>query len=210
MFLIVEVVRAARSRLLIALIRTVSLPALFPLKLICIVFVDVMRGVPTILLIYLVGFGVPALNLSGVPTSATVLGGIALDDVLLGVRVRGVPRRHPVGPPEPGRRGARARADPDAGAASRHRSAGRAARRSRRCSTTSSRCRRTSRWSRSSGRRRRSGSPRSTRPQYFNYTPLIAAALLYLCVTIPLTRIFDHMQARTLRERGSALALGPR
>ena len=44
----------------------------------------------------------------------------------------------------------------------------------------------------------------------FNYTPLIAAALLYLCVTIPLTRIVDRLQARTVRERGAALALGPR
>ena len=44
----------------------------------------------------------------------------------------------------------------------------------------------------------------------FNYTPLIAAAALYLCVTIPLTRIVDRLQARTVRERGAAVALGPR
>jgi polar amino acid transport system permease protein len=44
----------------------------------------------------------------------------------------------------------------------------------------------------------------------FNYTPLIAAAALYLCVTIPLTRIVDRLQARRVRERGAALALGPR
>ena len=31
----------------------------------------------------------------------------------------------------------------------------------------------------------------------FNYTPLIAAALLYLCVTIPLARVLDHMQRRS-------------
>jgi polar amino acid transport system permease protein len=46
--------------------------------------------------------------------------------------------------------------------------------------------------------------------QYFNYTPIMAAALLYLCVTIPLTRVVDRMQERTRRERGSAMALGPR
>jgi polar amino acid transport system permease protein len=44
----------------------------------------------------------------------------------------------------------------------------------------------------------------------FNYTPLIAAAALYLCVTIPLTRVVDRLQARRLRERGTAIALGPR
>jgi polar amino acid transport system permease protein len=28
----------------------------------------------------------------------------------------------------------------------------------------------------------------------FNYTPLLAAALLYLCVTVPLARVVDRMQ----------------
>jgi polar amino acid transport system permease protein len=46
--------------------------------------------------------------------------------------------------------------------------------------------------------------------QYFNFTPLLGAAALYLCVTIPMTRFVDHLQARTLRARGPALALGPR
>ena len=43
----------------------------------------------------------------------------------------------------------------------------------------------------------------------FNFTPLIAAALLYLCVTIPMTRIVDRLQVRSLRERGAAVAFGP-
>ena len=43
----------------------------------------------------------------------------------------------------------------------------------------------------------------------FNFTPLMAAALLYLCVTIPFTRIVDHLQLRQLREQGGVLALGP-
>ena len=42
-----------------------------------VVFVDVMRGVPVILL-YLVGFGVPALDLSGVPKGATCSRRLAL------------------------------------------------------------------------------------------------------------------------------------
>ncbi len=44
----------------------------------------------------------------------------------------------------------------------------------------------------------------------FNYTPLLAAGVLYLCVTIPLTRVVDRLQARSRRERGAMLALGPR
>ncbi len=43
----------------------------------------------------------------------------------------------------------------------------------------------------------------------FNFTPLVAAALLYLCVTIPLTRFVDRLQLRQLREQGGALAMGP-
>jgi polar amino acid transport system permease protein len=64
--------------LVIALIRTSRAAALFPLRLLAAVFVDVFRGVPVIILIYLVGFGVPALELSGLPTDPIVLGGIAL------------------------------------------------------------------------------------------------------------------------------------
>ncbi|HSD81464.1 MAG TPA: amino acid ABC transporter permease, partial [Solirubrobacteraceae bacterium] len=40
----------------------------------------------------------------------------------------------------------------------------------------------------------------------FNYTPLLAAALLYLCVTIPMARYVDRLQARTARARGAAVA----
>ena len=66
MFLIVEVVVLVLG-MLIALARTVHSPALFPVRLLSIVFVDVLRGVPTILVVYLVGFGVPTLAFSGVP-----------------------------------------------------------------------------------------------------------------------------------------------
>jgi polar amino acid transport system permease protein len=64
--------------LLIALARISRAPALFPLRLLSAVVVDVFRGVPVILVIYLIGFGVPALELSGVPDDPLVLGAIAL------------------------------------------------------------------------------------------------------------------------------------
>ena len=76
-FMIVEVVVLILG-LLIALIRTNRAPALFPLRLLAIVYTDVFRGIPTIILVYLVGFGVPALELSGLPSDVIVLGGIAL------------------------------------------------------------------------------------------------------------------------------------
>jgi polar amino acid transport system permease protein len=39
----------------------------------------------------------------------------------------------------------------------------------------------------------------------FIYTPLMAAGLLYLCVTIPMVRITDHVQARARRARGQVI-----
>jgi polar amino acid transport system permease protein len=62
----------------VALLRTVRAPALFPLRLLTTVYADVFRGIPVILLVYLVGFGIPALDLEGLPTEPVVLGGIAL------------------------------------------------------------------------------------------------------------------------------------
>jgi polar amino acid transport system permease protein len=77
LFMIVEVVVLVVG-LAIALVRTSRAPALFPLRLLGTVFVDLFRGFPTIILVYLVGFGVPALQLTGLPTDPVVLGGIAL------------------------------------------------------------------------------------------------------------------------------------
>ena len=64
--------------LVIALIRTSAGAALFPIRLLATIYVDVFRGIPTLLLVYLIGFGIPALRLTGLPTDPVVLGGIAL------------------------------------------------------------------------------------------------------------------------------------
>ena len=64
--------------LAIALCRITTAPALFPIRLLAIAFTDLLRGVPTILVVYLIGFGIPALQLSGLPTDPVVLGGLAL------------------------------------------------------------------------------------------------------------------------------------
>jgi polar amino acid transport system permease protein len=77
MFCVIEVAVLVVG-LVIALVRTSRAAALFPLRLLSAVYVDVFRGVPVIILIYLVGFGVPALELSGLPSDPIILGGIAL------------------------------------------------------------------------------------------------------------------------------------
>ncbi len=75
MFMVVEVCVLILG-LLIALCRISTLPWLFPLRLVATVFTDVFRGVPTILLVYLVGFGIPALQ--GPDPSAGFILGIPL------------------------------------------------------------------------------------------------------------------------------------
>jgi polar amino acid transport system permease protein len=64
--------------LLIAVLRSLPGPVFFPLRLIAVVYADFFRGVPTILVIALLGFGAPALALKGVPTSVTFWGIVAL------------------------------------------------------------------------------------------------------------------------------------
>jgi polar amino acid transport system permease protein len=76
-FMVVEVVVLVVA-LVIALIRVNRSAGLFPVRLLATVWVDLFRGVPTVLLVYLIGFGVPALELEGLPTDPVVLGGIAL------------------------------------------------------------------------------------------------------------------------------------
>lgn len=62
----------------LALLRTLRGPAFFPLRAFATGYVDLFRGLPLILVLLLVGFGLPGLRLQGIPTSAVVLGGLAL------------------------------------------------------------------------------------------------------------------------------------
>jgi polar amino acid transport system permease protein len=55
--------------LAIAILRSLPGAVFFPVRLLSVAYTDFFRGVPTILIIYLFGFGVPALDLSGVPNS---------------------------------------------------------------------------------------------------------------------------------------------
>ena len=64
--------------LLLASLRTLRGPVFFPLRALATAYVDLFRGLPLIIVLYLVGFGVPGLRLQGVPTDPVVLGAIAL------------------------------------------------------------------------------------------------------------------------------------
>jgi polar amino acid transport system permease protein len=75
MFLVAEVLILILA-MVIAVIRQLQGPVLFPLRMLAIAYTDFFRGVPLILVIYAIGFGVPALNLAGVSTQKTVVYGL--------------------------------------------------------------------------------------------------------------------------------------
>jgi polar amino acid transport system permease protein len=64
--------------LVIASLRTLSGPVFFPVRALATAYVDLFRGVPLLIALFLVGFGVPALRLQGVPNDPAVLGTVTL------------------------------------------------------------------------------------------------------------------------------------
>ncbi len=77
MFLVAEAIILVFA-LLLAVVRSLPGPVFFPLRALVIAFTDLFRGVPLILVIYLLGFGMPALDLEGVPTSPVFWGVVSL------------------------------------------------------------------------------------------------------------------------------------
>lgn len=77
MFLIAEPLILVLG-LAVALVRGLRAPVFFPLRALAVIYTDVFRGIPTILLVFLIGFGVPALQLQGAPSDPIVLGITAL------------------------------------------------------------------------------------------------------------------------------------
>jgi polar amino acid transport system permease protein len=64
--------------LFLAVLRSLPGPVFFPVRALAIVYADLFRGIPTILVIAILGFGAPALGLSYIPTSVTFWGIVSL------------------------------------------------------------------------------------------------------------------------------------
>ena len=60
------------------MLRSLPGPVFFPVRALAIAYADFFRGVPTILVIALLGFGAPALAIGGIPTSTTFWGVVSL------------------------------------------------------------------------------------------------------------------------------------
>jgi polar amino acid transport system permease protein len=66
LFLIAEVL-VLMLGLLLAVMRSLPGPVFFPVRLLATAYVDIFRALPGLLVIYVLGFGIPALQLQGVP-----------------------------------------------------------------------------------------------------------------------------------------------
>lgn len=77
MFIVAEVLILVIG-LAVAMARSLRGPAFTPLRLLMIGYIDLARGMPLLLLILIMGFGIPALRLPGVPNSALIWGVAAL------------------------------------------------------------------------------------------------------------------------------------
>ena len=182
--------------LVVALVRIARSPAMFPVRLLSVVFVDVFRGIPTILLVFLIGFGVPALQLEGplewVPTDPVILGAFALvlsySAYVAEVYRAGIRSVHR------GQRDAALAVGLTETQAMRHVILPQAVRRvappllndfvalQKDVALISI-----------LGPLEAFREAQIIEAQLFNFTPLVAAALLYLAVTIPTARIVDRM-----------------
>lgn len=76
-FVIAEVLILVVS-LTVALIRSSRAPVLFPLRVAATTYVDLFRGIPSLLVLFLLGFGVPGLRLAGVPNDPVFWATVAL------------------------------------------------------------------------------------------------------------------------------------
>ncbi len=75
-FMIAEPVVLAFG-LVLALLRISRNPVLFPLRAVSIFYIDLFRGAPALLVIFMLGFGVPGLRIESLPSSPVFWGTIA-------------------------------------------------------------------------------------------------------------------------------------
>ena len=77
LFLIAEVLILLFG-LVLAVMRSLPGPVLFPLRVLATVYIDLFRALPGVLVIYVLGFGIPGLRLPGVPNDPFFWGVVAL------------------------------------------------------------------------------------------------------------------------------------
>lgn len=181
--------------LTLALIRTSRSPALAPIRFLATAYIDIFRSIPLILVILLVGFGIPALQIRGLTSNVLILGTIAVvitySAYVAEVIRSGILSVHP------SQKAAARTLGLDNWQTMRHVILPQALRR-----VTPPLLNDLVALIKDTGLVSILGVTDAVRAaqiatsRTFNYTPYITAAVLFLCVTIPLTRFTD----RTLRK----------
>ena len=77
LFLLCEVLILVLG-LVIAVMRSLPGPVFFPLRLVAVIYADFFRGVPGIVVIYVLGLGLPSLGIEGVPVDEFFWAAVAL------------------------------------------------------------------------------------------------------------------------------------
>jgi polar amino acid transport system permease protein len=206
LFMVVEIVVLVLG-LVVALVRSGRAPALFPVRLLATVYTDLFRGVPVILVVYLIGFGVPALGIAPdwLVEDPVYLGGIGLalcyTAYVAEVYRAGLDSVHP------SQRAAALAVGLSENQAMRHVIVPQAVRRvvppllndfislQKDVALVSI-----------LGPQEAFRVAQISAASDFNYTPFVAAALLYLAVTVPLARVVDRQQAQARRRQGHVVA----
>ncbi|MBB6346043.1 amino acid ABC transporter permease [Nonomuraea muscovyensis] len=188
--------------LLVAFARGIRTPAFFPIRALATLYTDIFRGVPTILVIFLIGFGLPALNLQGIPTDLVTLGIIALT-LSYGAYVAEV-FRSGIDSIHPSQVAAGRSLGLSHAKTLRHVVLPQATRRvvppllndfvSLQKDTA---------LVATIGPLEALRQAQIHAASTFNYTPYLAAALLFILLTIPMARLTDHLAERTRRRRGA-------
>lgn len=188
--------------LLVAVARTLQGPVAFPLRVLAAAYTDLFRGLPLILLILLIGLGVPGLRLSGLPDSALFYGGVALvltySAYVAEVFRAGIESVHP------SQRMAARSLGLSARQTLRHVVLPQAVRRVRPALLND-----LVSLQKDSGLVSVLGAIDAVRAAgietatTFDFTPYVVAGGLFVCLTIPLTRLTDALAARDAALRGS-------
>ena len=75
---LISLVVIAIWALLLAIFRSLEGPWFTPLRVFSIIYIDLFRGLPALLLVLLFGFGIPALQIPGLPNNSLFWGGVAM------------------------------------------------------------------------------------------------------------------------------------
>ena len=77
LFLVAEVLILGLG-LVLAVLRSLPGPVLFPIRLLATFYVDLFRAIPGVLVIYMLGFGIPGLGIAGIPVDPFLWAVVAL------------------------------------------------------------------------------------------------------------------------------------